>query len=99
MDDFRFDALTKLLSDAPSRRGALATLLGGTLGLLGLSLTEAKKKKKGKGKKKKKKPSPPIVPPPPVSPPPPCGVAQQACTPGSCCAGRTCGNNFCLLAP
>lgn len=36
MDDDRFDTLTRTLTDFHSRRGALATLLGGTPGLFGL---------------------------------------------------------------
>ena len=59
MDTERFATLTRNLTTARSRRGALATLLGGPLGLLVLADTTAKK---GKGKNKKKKnrsPSPP----------------------------------------
>jgi len=71
MDADRFDALSRALTDARSRRGALAALLGGTLGLLGLTVTESKKKKK---KKKKKRPTT-ITPEPttqiPAPPPPP----------------------------
>jgi hypothetical protein len=56
MDAERFDTLARALTEARSRRGALTSLLGGTLGLLGLAGTAAKKKKgkgkKGKGKKK-----------------------------------------------
>lgn len=52
MDADRFDALTHALTTARSRRGALATLLGGTLGLLGLIETAGNK---GKGKKKRKR--------------------------------------------
>ena len=37
MDPARFDTLTRSLIDLRSRRGALAALLGGTLGLLGWS--------------------------------------------------------------
>src|SRR5215207_1857345 len=61
MDADRFDALSRSLTDARSRRGALASLLGATLGLVGLDRTEAKKtcppcKKRKKGKCKKNKP-------------------------------------------
>jgi hypothetical protein len=41
MDAQRFDTLTKTLSASGSRRGALAALLAGTLGLLGLPETTA----------------------------------------------------------
>jgi hypothetical protein len=53
MDPLRFDTVTRELTR--SRRGALAAVVGGTLGLLGLAET-AGKKGKGKGKKKPKKP-------------------------------------------
>src|SRR5918993_4940418 len=59
--DSRFDRLTRSLTDARSRRGALGVLLGGTLGLLGLADTPARKKscppcrKKKAGKCKGKK--------------------------------------------
>jgi hypothetical protein len=43
MHDARFDALTRAVTSAHSRRGALSTLLGGTLGLLGLAETTARK--------------------------------------------------------
>jgi hypothetical protein len=61
MDADRFDALSRSLSDACSRRGVLASLLGATLGLVGLDRTEAKKKcppckKRKNGKCKKNKP-------------------------------------------
>ena len=69
MDATRFDAFTRYLSIGSSRRGALAALLGGTLGLLGLADTTAKKgKRNGKGKKKKKDQDNtgqnPVAPPP-----------------------------------
>jgi len=71
MDAHLFDSLARSLTAARSRRGALASLLVGTLGLLGLTETAAKKKK---GKKKKKKTrTPTTTPPPPTSPPPPSG--------------------------
>jgi hypothetical protein len=87
MDPSRFDTLARSLTEVRSRRGALSTLLGGALGLLGLADTAAKKGKgSGKGKKKKKNgesPPTPPVPPPPQGP--------------SCAA--TCSNNckFCLF--
>lgn len=56
MDLDRFDRLTKSLTTSRTRRGALAALVGGSLGLLGLAATDAKKGKgKGKGKKRKRK--------------------------------------------
>ena len=61
MDPRHFDSLTRSLTAARSRRGALAALLAGALGPFGLAVTVAKKKKrKGKGKKgKDQNPSPP----------------------------------------
>ena len=57
MDVDRFDTLARTLSGTRSRRDALSTFVGGTLGLLGLADAVAKKRKgKGKGKKKSKKP-------------------------------------------
>jgi hypothetical protein len=56
-DPFRFDALSRTLGTPVSRRGSLAALLGGTLGLRGLSETSAKHKKNHK--KKQPAPSPP----------------------------------------
>jgi hypothetical protein len=53
MDADRFDRLARSLTTGRSRRGALATLLGGALGLLGLAETAARKGRKKKGKKKK----------------------------------------------
>jgi hypothetical protein len=78
MDGSQFDTLLRGLTTARSRRGAVVGLLGGTLGLFGLTETEAKHKHK-KHKKHKKPPgsgsppaSPPVSPPPspPASPPP-----------------------------
>src|SRR5215212_8860240 len=51
MDGSRFDALARALHEVRSRRGAFASLLGGTVGLLGLAETTAKKKKKKKKNK------------------------------------------------
>ena len=45
MDADRFDTLTRSLLAGRSRRGAVATLLGGSVGLLGLDRIAAKKKK------------------------------------------------------
>jgi hypothetical protein len=53
MDAERIDILARSLIAAGSRRAALAAVLGGSLGLLGLADTAAKKKGKGKNKKKK----------------------------------------------
>ena len=54
MEADRFDVLARSLTRARSRRGAMATVLGGTLGLLGLSQTEAKRRHKHKHKHKPK---------------------------------------------
>lgn len=70
MDETRVDSLARAVTAMQSRRGTLAALLGGTLGLLALTESDAKKKK-GKKKKKKKKKTTPPPPPPPRSPPPP----------------------------
>src|SRR4051812_18617512 len=69
MDPRRFDSLSRDLSRARSRRGALSAVVGGTLALLGVTETTAKHKHK-------KKHSPPVAPPPsspPGAPPPPPG--------------------------
>ena len=76
MDADRFDAVTRSLREARSRRGLTRLLgaltLGGPLALLGAAETEAKRKKK---KKKKTGTTPTATAPPPgpgpVSPPPP----------------------------
>lgn len=52
MDAERFDGITRSLS--VSRRCALATVLSGSLGLLGLAEVAAKRKKKGKKPNKDK---------------------------------------------
>ena len=90
MDASRFDTFTRALTATSSRRGALATLLGGTLGLLCLADTTARNKKgKRQGKKKKKGEHPTAQPPPPpptdpsapapadptAPPPPPCSAS------------------------
>jgi hypothetical protein len=84
MDANRFDTLTRSLTDVRSRRGALAVVLGGALGVLGLdglaakrrkhakngkhASSEGKGKKKGNGNKKKKKKGEKQTP---YAPPPP----------------------------
>jgi hypothetical protein len=92
MDAARFDTFARSLTNVRSRRGALTALLGGTLGLLGLTGTAAKKGK-GKDKKKKKKGGNPSSPPPPpadpTAPPPP------TCDP-SCPGDQTCRNGTCV---
>jgi hypothetical protein len=50
MDAKEFDTLARSLTNPRSRRGALAAVVGGALGLVGLAETEAKKKKKKKPK-------------------------------------------------
>jgi hypothetical protein len=82
MDGFSFDALTRSLTTAGSRRRALAALLLGSLGFLGAQAEEtaAKNCKKIKNKKKRKK----------------C-LAKAKMTP-SCtrnCAGKSCGDDGC----
>src|SRR3954469_14795809 len=62
MDSARFDMLTRSLSAHTTRRGGLAALLGGTLGLHGLTETPAKKGKHHR-KKRKHRSSPPPSPP------------------------------------
>jgi hypothetical protein len=54
MDADRFDSLTRALTEARTRRGTLAALLGGTLGLRGLADVDAKNCKKIGNKKKRK---------------------------------------------
>jgi len=91
MDGSSFDTLTRSLRTARSRRGALATLLGGTLGLRGLAhpdnsaaggtckpaCPECKQCQKGKhGKKGKCKPK----------------------REGTACAGGTCQAGVCLAS-
>lgn len=56
MDTDRFDILTQLFTDARSRRGAFAALLGSPLAILAVGEAEAKKgKRKNKRKRKNKK--------------------------------------------
>jgi hypothetical protein len=85
MDAEQFDTLARSLTDRRSRRGALASLLGGSLGLVGLTQTEAKAKKTKpcppckKRKKGKCKPKP----------------AGTACTVSTGGSGR-CQNGACI---
>jgi hypothetical protein len=79
LDADRFDALTRTLTVASSRRRALVATLGGVLGLLGLATAqnaEAKNCKKIKNKNKRKK----------------C-LKQARCIPT--CAGKQCGDDGC----
>jgi hypothetical protein len=91
MDGKRFDGLLRTATTAHSRRGAVVAVLGGMVGLLGPTETEAKRKKH----KKKKGGSPP--PPKPRCPAtcPDCQqcVNGQSCTPKA--DGTACGNNDC----
>jgi hypothetical protein len=98
MDGSHFDTLVRDLRVSVSRRGLLGGLLGGTLGLAGLTHTDAKhhkhhhKKKRGGG-------SPPASPPvpPPASPPTP--LAGPTCTDGVRNGSETdtdCGGPTCL---
>jgi hypothetical protein len=91
----RFDGWVRTLTTARSRRGALAGLLAGTLGLVGLSATEAKKHKK----KKKKKGGPPPIACTPACEGKACGddgcggscgaCGAVSCVAGACsCAGQ-----------
>jgi hypothetical protein len=79
MDADRFDMLAHALSAAGSRRAALATLVGGTLGWLASAETAAKKRK---GKKKNRKDNRRRI----QNPPPSCTPEPAVAT----CAGR-CG--------
>lgn len=58
MDGKRFDHVTRALHSAAPRRGILGLMLGGGVGLLGLTETQAKRRKK---RKKKGKGSPPVA--------------------------------------
>ena len=107
MDESRFDALTRALTAARSRRRLARLLSGlavsGPLALLGIDQTEAK----GKKKKKRKKGSPPAPSP---SPPPlagctgscagkVCGAGDgcsNPCQTGSCADGKTCQSGQCV---
>jgi hypothetical protein len=87
LDGSQFDTLLRGLTTAKSRRGAVLGLVGGAIGLLRLTESEAKHKKKHK--KKKSRGSPPAPPPTsPPSPPPPTGCQRQ-------CQGKSCGDDGC----
>jgi hypothetical protein len=108
MDPRRFDTLSRELTRARSRRGALTALLGSALGLLSLTETEAKNKRRRK-KHKTKQPIPVSPPSPPPSPPPPpscpsgqhncqgqCIPTGQCCLDADCGAGKGCFSGRCL---
>jgi hypothetical protein len=84
MDPLRFDSLSRELTR--SRRGALAAVVGGTLGLLGLAETTAKRKK-GKGKKKPKQCKPACD----VCKIQTCAKGHCGCAPGQTEQGGVCG--------
>jgi len=105
MDSDRFDRLTRAMTDTRSRRGALASLLGGTLGLLAWNslmdaaahdVSTACKKKSGKRKraclkKAKKHNATHTTQAPPPPPQPPClnGVKDSGESDIDC-GGGTC---------
>ena len=96
MDGTRFDSLTRILTDSRSRRGALASLLGGTLGLVGLTQTEARKKKPCPPCKKRKHGKCK------ANLPNGSGCPGGTCQNGACvtactrnCASKTCGTDGC----
>jgi hypothetical protein len=62
MDTIRFDRLVRILTDTRSRRGALAALFGGSLGLLGLADAASRKGKGKKAKGRKGKKQRPVAP-------------------------------------
>jgi hypothetical protein len=102
MDPVRFDILTRALTTPSSRRAALATVLGGSLGLLGLAGTTAKNQKKGKKKNKNggsrtgqppSPPSPPSLPSPPSPSAPSC--AETCASPCAHCLTRAAGPPLC----
>src|SRR5687767_2533669 len=93
MDAGRFDTLTRAFTTARLRRGTLVSLLGGALGLVGLTETDAHnalkrckkiedKDKRRKCKKKAKKHNATHVAPVPAG-----------CVPN--CTGKECGANGC----
>jgi hypothetical protein len=113
MDDGRFDAFTRALSDAESRRGVLGRLLvvAGILGSAALPDAAEARKRKGKGRKKgkgKKKPRQREKSPPGEQ----CGSAlctdgrfccddQRAicCSPGDSCCNLGPGTGICCPSP
>lgn len=72
MDESRFDALSRALIEARSRRGLTrllgSLLFGGALPLLGLPESQAKRKKGGGKKRRKKRRAAGSPPPPPPGP-------------------------------
>ena len=103
MDSAGFDSLTRTLMIGHSRRGALAALLGGPLGLLGLADATGKKGKGKRGpsknKQRKRKNTRPVAAAAPGPPAPTCadgvtnGRESDVDCGGTCprCAnGRTC---------
>jgi Chaperone of endosialidase len=103
MDADRFDTLTRSLTETHSRRGALAAVLGSSLGLLGLADVAANNKKKGNGNKKKRNkggnPTGQLPPPPDSTAPPPDATCNPPCRGGQVCDGENCvctnGTTFC----
>jgi hypothetical protein len=83
MDGFAFDALTRSLTSAGSRRRALTGLVSGTLGLILAAsvIDEAAAKKKCPPCKKRKK-----------------GKCKKKQPDGTACAGGTCRGGSCVLA-
>lgn len=105
MDDSRFDALARRLSDSRPRRpllgAGLTALAAMGTGLAWSGEADAKKKKK---KKKKKKGN--TTPPPTTKPPERCPNGQKlcngrcidvedCCVSGDCASGQVCTNGFC----
>ena len=92
MDTERFDSWVRALTGVRSRRGTLVGLLGGGLGLIGLTEAEAKKHKKHKKKKGGGAPPPPACTP--VCAGKACG--DDGCG-GSCgsCGGTACVSGAC----
>jgi hypothetical protein len=93
MDGFAFDRLTRALTANRTRRGALAALLGGSLGLLGLTDTPAKRGKGHRKKKQKQRQQQALPPAPTCSDGIKNGSESDVDCGGSCprCAnGRTC---------
>jgi hypothetical protein len=99
MDADRFDTLSRSLTDLRSRRTALASLLGGALGLVGLAEADAKKKcppcKKRKHDKCKKKLPDGIGCPGGTCQNGSCIAAAAAAAGDGCTPARICGNGCC----
>jgi hypothetical protein len=102
MAAIRFDALTRTLINADSRRGALRSLLAGTLGLLGWADAQdapAKKCKKIKNKAKRKKclaRAKGITAGPQPGCPDGTRSCNGACIPAAnCCTNADCGAQVC----